>query len=38
MMCYWFGVVDSVHARVEQLEKRLHRKGARLVNDRREDF
>jgi predicted dehydrogenase len=37
-MRYWFGEIDSVYARVEQLEKRPHRKGARLVNDAREDF
>lgn len=34
----WFGKVDSVYARVEQLEKRPHLKGARIVNDTREDF
>ena len=37
-MRYWFGDVDSVYARVEQFEKRPHRKGARLVPDTREDF
>ena len=37
-MRYWFGEIDSVYARVEQLEKRPHRKGERLVNDAREDF
>ncbi|HCR19065.1 MAG TPA: hypothetical protein DIU35_16425 [Candidatus Latescibacteria bacterium] len=37
-MRYWFGEIDSVYARVEQLEKRPHRKGSRLVNDAREDF
>ena len=37
-MRYWFGEVDSVYARVEQIEKRPHKKGDRLVNDAREDF
>ena len=37
-MRYWFGEIDSVYARVEQLDKRLHRKGDKLVNDAREDF
>ena len=37
-MRYWFGEIDSVYARVEQLEKRPHRKGTRLVKDAREDF
>ena len=37
-MRYWFGDVDSVYARVEQFEKRPHRKGKRLVLDSREDF
>jgi predicted dehydrogenase len=37
-MRYWFGEVESVYARVEQLERRPHRKGARLVDDAREDF
>lgn len=37
-MRYWFGEIDSVYARVEQLEKRPHKKGEKLVNDAREDF
>lgn len=37
-MRYFFGEVDSVYARVEQVEKRPHRKGKRTVNDTREDF
>lgn len=37
-MRYWFGEIDSVYARVEQLEKRPHRKGRRIINDTREDF
>lgn len=37
-MRYWFGDVESVYARVEQFEKRPHRKGTRLVPDTREDF
>jgi len=37
-MRYFFGEIDSVYARVEQIEKRPHRKGKRLVNDTREDF
>ena len=37
-MRYWFGEVESVYARVEQLERRPHRKGAKLVDDAREDF
>ena len=37
-MRYWFGEVDSVYARVEQIEKRPHRKGKRIINDTREDF
>jgi predicted dehydrogenase len=35
---YWFGDVDSVYARVEQVERRPHRKGGKLVDDAREDF
>lgn len=37
-MRYWFGEIDSVYARVEQIEKRPHNKGSRKVNDAREDF
>ena len=37
-MRYWFGEVESVYARVEQVEKRPHRKGKRVVEDAREDF
>ncbi len=37
-MRYWFGEVDSVYARVEQIEQRPHRKGDGLVDDAREDF
>ncbi len=37
-MRYWFGEIDSVYARVEQLDKRPHRKGEQLVDDAREDF
>ena len=37
-MRYWFGEIDSVYARVEQMDKRPHRKGEKLVNDAREDF
>lgn len=37
-MRYWFGEVDSVYARVEQIEKRPHVRGRRQVNDAREDF
>lgn len=37
-MRYWFGEVDSVYARVEQIEKRPHDKGGKPVNDAREDF
>lgn len=34
---YLFGDVDSVYARVEQLEQRPHRKGDQVVLDERED-
>ncbi len=37
-MRYWFGEVDSVYARVAQMEQRPHKKGDKLVNDAREDF
>jgi predicted dehydrogenase len=37
-MRYWFGEVDSVYARVEQMEQRPHKKGDKLINDTREDF
>lgn len=37
-MRYWFGEIESVYARVEQLDQRPHRKGEKLVNDVREDF
>ena len=37
-MRYWFGDVDSVYARVEQLDTRLLKKGNRVVRDAREDF
>jgi predicted dehydrogenase len=34
---YLFGDVESVYARVEQLEKRPHRKGGAIIQDERED-
>jgi predicted dehydrogenase len=37
-MRYWFGEIDSVYARVEQIEQRSLKKGDRLVKDAREDF
>ncbi len=37
-MRYWFGEIDSVYARVEQIEPRPHKKGDCLVQDSREDF
>ncbi|MDP6038857.1 MAG: Gfo/Idh/MocA family oxidoreductase [Candidatus Latescibacteria bacterium] len=37
-MRYWFGEVESVYARVEQIEQRSLKKGDRLVKDAREDF
>jgi len=37
-MRYWFGEIDSVYARVEQMEQRPHKKGDKLVKDAREDF
>jgi predicted dehydrogenase len=37
-MRYWFGEVDSVYARVEQIHPRPHRKGKRVVNSAQEDF
>ena len=37
-MRYWFGEIDTVYARVRQIEKRPHRKGKRLVLDTREDY
>jgi len=37
-MRYWFGEVESVYARVEQMEQRPHKKGDKLVKDAREDF
>jgi len=37
-MRYWFGEVESVYARVEQINRRPHRKGDKLVDDAREDF
>jgi len=37
-MRYWFGEIDSVYARVQQIEERPHQKGDRLVKDAREDF
>jgi predicted dehydrogenase len=37
-MRYWFGEVESVYARVEQVHQRPHRKGEHLVNSAQEDF
>ena len=37
-MRYWFGEIDSVYARVEQIHPRPHRKGERIVNSAQEDF
>ena len=37
-MRYWFGEVDSVYARVEQIYPRPHRRGKRIVNSAQEDF
>jgi predicted dehydrogenase len=37
-MRYWFGEIDSVYARVKQVETRPHKKGDKLANDSREDF
>ncbi|MBI2951458.1 Gfo/Idh/MocA family oxidoreductase [bacterium] len=37
-MRHFFGEVESVYARVEQVEKRLHKKGGKTVLDAREDF
>ena len=37
-MRYWFGEVESVYARVEQIHKRPHRRGKRVVNSAQEDF
>ena len=37
-MRYWFGEIESVYARVEQMEERPHKKGDKLVKDAREDF
>jgi predicted dehydrogenase len=37
-MRYWFGEIDSVYARVEQIEQRSLKKGDSLVKDAREDF
>ena len=35
---YFYGEVDTVYARVEQVEKRPHKKGKETVLDTREDF
>ena len=37
-MRYWFGEVDSVYARVEQIYDRPHNKNGKLVNSAMEDF
>jgi len=37
-MRYWFGEIDSVYARVEQIYDRPHTKGDRVVNSAQEDF
>ena len=37
-MRYWFGEIDSVYARVEQIYPRPHRKGEEIVNSASEDF
>lgn len=37
-MRYWFGEVDSVYARVEQMCDRPHNKNGKLVNSAMEDF
>ena len=37
-MRYWFGEVDSVYARVEQMYDRPHNKNGKLVNSAMEDF
>ena len=37
-MRYWFGEVESVYARVEQLYPRPHRKGDKIVESVMEDF
>lgn len=37
-MRYWFGEIDSVYARVEQMYPRPHRRGEELVNSASEDF
>ncbi|MEE2658722.1 MAG: Gfo/Idh/MocA family oxidoreductase [Candidatus Latescibacterota bacterium] len=37
-MRYWFGEVESVYARVEQVFERPHKKGSKVVNSSQEDF
>ena len=37
-MRYWFGEIDSVYARVEQIYPRPHRQGEEIVNSASEDF
>jgi predicted dehydrogenase len=37
-MRYWFGEIESVYARVENIETRPHKKGDKRINDAREDF
>ena len=37
-MRYWFGEIDTVYARVKQIENRPHNKNGKLVDDAREDF
>ena len=37
-MRYWFGEIESVYARVEQIYPRPHRRGEEIVNSAYEDF
>ena len=37
-MRYWFGEIDSVYARVEQIHERRFKKGAKVVKSAAEDF
>ena len=37
-MRYWFGEIESVYARVEQIYPRPHRQGEEIVNSASEDF
>ena len=37
-MRYWFGEIDSVYARVEQIYPRPHRQGEEIVDSASEDF